>query len=80
MIPKVAHKWRNVGLQLLGDDEARMLNLYTGGNRKCCSEMLRDWLERSPNADWYDLVAALESPAVELGNVAGEIKNMFTGN
>ena len=80
MIPKVAHKWRNLGLQLLGDDEARTLNLYTGGNRKCCSEMLRDWLERSPKADWYILVAALESPLVKLDNVAGEIKSMFTGN
>ena len=82
VVPKVAHKWQwyNLGLELLDDgEEARSLNLYTGGNQKCCSEMLRDWLNRNPKADWYQLVAALESPAVQLNIVAGDIRNMFTG-
>ena len=76
MIPKVAHKWHSLGLKLL-NGEARSLNLYTGGNQKRCSKMLRVWL--NGNCDWYQLVEALESPDVQLNNVAGEIRNMFTG-
>ena len=65
VIPKVAHKWHNLGLELLDDgEEARSLSLYTGGSQKRCLEMLRDWLNRNPKANWYQLVAALESPAV----------------
>ena len=80
MIPRVAHKWHDIGLQLLDDGEARRLSLYTGGNQKCCSEVLRVWLNKSSRADWYQLVEALESQGVQLHIVAGDIRNMFTGN
>ena len=76
MIPNVGHRWRNLGVELLGVDEAERL---TGGNQKRCSEILRIWLDRNPNADWYQLVEALDSPRVQLSDVAGEIRNMFTG-
>ena len=76
VIPNVGHRWRNLGVKLLGVDEAERL---TGGNQKRCSEILRIWLDRNPNADWYQLVEALDSPRVQLSDVAGEIRNMFTG-
>ena len=76
MIPNVAHRWRNLGLELLGDDETEKL---TGGNQKRCSDTLRIWLDKDSNADWYQLVKALDSPHVQLNDVASEIRNMFTG-
>lgn len=79
MISKVGHKWHKLGLELLGKDEAERLRSYTGGNQKCCSEMLRAWLDRNPDADWYQLVNALDSSSVQLSNVAGDIRSMFTG-
>ena len=77
VIPRVLHKWHDLGLQLLGAGEAERLNSYTGGSQKRCSEMLRVWLQRNPDADWYLLIKALES--AQLNNVAGDIRNMFVG-
>ena len=77
VIPRVAPNWYNLGLELLSGDEARTLNSYNGSIQKRCSQVFRVWLERNPKADWYQLVEALKN--VQLNDVAGDLRNMFTG-
>ena len=79
VIPRVGHKWHNLGFQLLDHVKAKRLSTSKGGNQKCCLEVLRVWLDGNPDTNWYPLVEALESKSVQLNEVAGDIRNMFTG-
>ena len=79
MIPRVGHKWHSLGFELLGYVEAKRLSASKGSNQKCCLKILRVWLDGNPNTNWYRLVEALESESVQLNEVAGDIRNMFTG-
>ena len=47
-------------------------------NRQC-TDMLIYWLESHSNATWSDLVQALQTPGVELNNVATMVLETFTG-
>ena len=57
----IATKWHELGLELV--DSHNTLKQIEANHRNdvsaCCRVMLEKWLERTPEADWDQLVAAL---------------------
>ena len=37
------------------------------------------WLETHPNATWYQLVAALKTPGIQMNNIAATIERDIIG-
>ena len=80
VVTKVAHKWKDLGLQLLQPDQANMLNVIEANHphdvESCCKRVLEKWLDTSSSTDatWNQLIGALKSPSVQLDYVANELK------
>ena len=70
----VITKWYDIGLELL-DSDSGALNVinknYPNDNEKCCTEMLKKWLQYRPDASWRQLAEALTS--VNLNTAAHHI-------
>ena len=83
MIPDVATKWYELGLELFDEKEEHKLNIIKSnhGNdaKKCCLEMFLLWLENNNDATWYQIVEALKSPGVELSVVAVDLEKKLSG-
>ena len=83
VIPKVAPKWYELGVELLNEYQENHLFIiksdHGSDHKKCCTEMFWHWLRTDPNASWNKLVTSLRSPAVELHGVAADIEKMFQG-
>lgn len=81
VVPKVHHKWYNLGLQLLYSKEKTFLHsLRTQYYNSLyqCTEVFVRWLESSENPKWDDILNALTTKSVELPNVADYIKKMLS--
>jgi len=77
-----AKKWYDIGLELFDLEDESELELIKSskfGKVECCAEMLELWLHRQPYATWNQLLEALESPGIELNNVALKIRRMLSG-
>ena len=79
---KVSSKWYELGIELLDDDQLAQLRVitanYTDVTRQC-SEMFIYWLQTHPNATWFQLVAALRAPGIEMNSVAATLERDFIG-
>ena len=70
-------------MKLLKEEQEAELDAIqsnSSDNKTCCKEMFWYWLKSNPNANWYQLVECLKSPAVELVSVAADVEKMFAGN
>ena len=83
VIPDVATKWYELGLELLDEKEEHQLNIiksnYGNDVKKCCLEMFLLWLNTNSDANWYQIVEALKSPGVELSGIAVDLKKKLSG-
>ena len=84
VIPHVATKWYELGLELLDEKEEHELNNiksnYGSDVKKCCLEMFLLWLNANSDADWWQIVEALKSPGVELSATAAELERKLSGS
>ena len=81
MIPHVATKWYELGLELLDEKEEHELNNINGSDvKKCCLKMFLLWLDTNSDANWWQIVEALKSPGVELSAVAIELERKLSGS
>ena len=75
--PFVGHKWYVLGVQLLGDEDVKVLSTiesnYRGDNVTCCTKMFEEWLYTVASANLEQLIIALKSPSVELHDLASEL-------
>ena len=83
VIPHVATKWYQLGVELFDEQEEHKLKIVASDHKNdvtnCCYEMFRMWLETHANTTWSQIVEALNSPGVELVQVAAELKKSFIG-
>ena len=81
VVPHVSPKWYELGVTLLKEEQESQLDViqsnYSNDNKTCCREMFWYWLRSDPDANWYQLIECLKSPAVELYTLAAEIEKKF---
>ena len=84
MIPFVATKWYEIGIELLDENkesELEVIKAKCGTDvKKCCLEMFIYWRNSHTGANWYHVVKALKSPAVNLKTVAAVLEKKFSIN
>ena len=70
----VTTNWYDIGLELL-DSHTATLNVIKANHPsdvdECCTEMLSKWLESKPDANWNQLIIALNG--IGLNTVAENI-------
>jgi len=82
VVPFTAYKWEDLGAQLLDthSDCQSVLSVIKANHpqnvEECCKCVLKKWLETKPDASWSQLIQALESPSVQLNNVASNINEL----
>ena len=82
IITNVSSNWYQLGIQLLDDHQVPQLEIIRANNDNvtgCCTALFGYWLQTHPNASWYELVAALRAPGVELNDVAASVERTFPG-
>ena len=78
IVNKVASKWNILGYALLDEDQSEKIQNIKSNhkdNEECCIEMFNCWLRTDPNANWHDLVKALNT--TNLKTVAADLKKTF---
>ena len=80
VIPHVAIKWYELGVELFDEREEHILNTIESNHsrdaNKCCFEMFRMWLRIHSNATWSQIVEVLGSPGINLTSVAADLKRL----
>ena len=83
VIPKVAKKWHELGIQLLKQSQLPKLDeiqkAYPNDLQRCCVEMLKYWLTVTPEATWDNLIHALRAPGLEMLAIADEVEKEVEG-
>ena len=81
VVIKVAHKWKDLLLQLLPSDQSNWLNIIATNHPNdavcCCKCGFEKWLEITEDATWNQLVKALRSPGVQLNAFANQLEQMI---
>ena len=81
VIPLVATRWYDLGLELLEAKYVRNLEIIEADNRddvsKCCRQMFMKWLDIQTDASWSQLIQAVKS--IELNDVAASIEQFIQG-
>lgn len=83
VIHRVATKWYELGIELLEEGQEGQLKVIEESlknDAKKCLEMFDYWLGKTPNANWYNIVEALKSPAVDLATVAFDVESAFVSH
>ena len=81
VIPLVATRWYDLGLELLETKHERELDTIEKDNKAegaktCCRKMFSKWLEtQSDNASWDQLIQAVKN--IEVNNVASDIEQLL---
>ena len=81
VIPLVATRWYDLGLELLETKHERELDTIekdskVEGAKTCCRKMFSKWLEtQSDNASWDQLIQAVKN--IELDDVASDIEQLL---
>ena len=82
VIPLVATRWHDLGLELLEttlkhERELEIIETnYRNDVSTCCRKMLSKWLEsQSDSASWDQLIQAVKN--IELNNVANDIEQLL---
>ena len=82
VVMKAAQKWRDLGVQLLEDNQFQigMLDIIGAeyNDVRCCEHVLEMWLQITPNASWNQLISALRSPTVQLDRLADQLEKMLS--
>ena len=77
VIPKVASKWHELGIELYKDADVPRLDTIQrecpGDYAKACTEMLSYWRETYGSATWNRLIKALRAPGLQLNAIALDI-------
>ena len=82
VVDSVATNWKVLGEMLLNCDLVKYGHLEIievnspGDVIKCCRRMFRKWLDTDKDASWKKLIAALQSPGIQLNNIAENIQKM----
>jgi len=83
VVPKVANKWYELGIQLLNPSQIskldEILSSYSTAHHQGCIEMLNLWLQTTPEASWENLIQALKQPSLELLSIANEVEKEVRG-
>ena len=80
VVPSVANNWIALGEMLLDTNLVDSGCLETieannpGNVTNCCRQMFKKWLDTNNEASWKQLIIALQYPAVQLNNLAEQIK------
>ena len=81
VIPWVATKWYDLGLELLETKYIRELDIikanYRTDVKECCRQLFIKWLETRPDASWAQLIQAVKS--IELHNAVCYIEQFIRG-
>ena len=81
VVNEIAHKWRDLGVQLLRPDQGNVLNIiavdHPNDAVSCCKCVLEKWLDTTSDATWNELIRALRSPSVQLVSFAGQLEQML---
>ena len=77
----IVTQWRDLGLELV--DSNKILKVIEADHRNdtsaCCRVMFEKWLKMKPNANWNELVTALNN--IEMNTAADAISKLFkSGN
>jgi len=80
VIPVVATKWYDLGLELLDSRYEKELDTIEKDGSKfdvqwCCRKMLGKWLEVSDDPTWEQLTNAVKS--ISLNDVASSLESLF---
>ena len=62
VVPNYAHKWRYLGA-LLHFNQAELNIIFSNfrnDSEECCRSLLSRWLEKTANASWNQLFAAID--------------------
>ena len=78
MIPRVASKWHELGIELYKDADVPHLDTIQkqcpGDFTKACTEMLSYWLNTyTTNVTWDRLINAIRSEGLQLNAIALDI-------
>ena len=81
--PLVGSKWYTLGLQLLDNQDVKVLTTiesdYRSDSETCCTKMLGRWLDTVATANWEHLITGLRSPSVKLHKLANDLAAKFGG-
>ena len=83
VVPKVANKWYGLGIQLLDQKQLPKLDgirtTYSNDQEGGCVEMLKYWLDVTPEATWDNLLCALRAPGLQLLSIAVDLEEEVKG-
>jgi len=80
VVPGATLKWRDLGIQLLDPTSGNELDIIERDYhnvKECCVRMFQKWLDKTPDASWNHVLAALRCPSVELNHLANQIEQKF---
>ena len=63
VVPKYAHRWRDIGMYLQFDHAELQIiqNNCLNNSEKCCKDLLIRWLERTTDATWDLLLSVIDN-------------------
>ena len=74
-----AGKWRELGMELMGQDAISALYVISINHptdvEKCCLLMFTKWKERTPKANWKQLLNVLKE--IQLVQLASELEGLL---
>ena len=82
IITTIGPKWYELGIALLDEAQLSQLDSIMSNHNeatRCCTAMLKYWLQIHPSATWHELINALRSSGVELNNVATMVEKLLPG-
>ena len=81
VVKHAAYKWRDLGVQLLEDNQIIMLDMIATNHPldiAICCKVFMKWLETRVDASWNQLIRALRSPTVQLISLADQLEQMMS--
>ena len=74
---EIATKWYELGLKLVDNNEVlKVIEAdHPNNTNTCCRVMFEKWLEKTPNASWSQLVAALDN--IKMKTAADAVRKLF---
>ena len=83
LIPEIANDWYEVSIQLFDNSQLPKLEeiraTHSNDRRGGCLEMLKYWLQITPEATWDDIVHALRKPGLKLYSLADNVEKEVKG-
>ena len=83
VVPSVADRWRDIGVQLLYPTlvDIRTLDVIAADHqnsvKECCRKMFEKWLETQIDASWKQLLEAISN--AELHSIADKLEKILRG-